>query len=664
MRDNILYRINDLVEYLNRCTISYDEGNPVITDEEWDKLYFELKDLEDTSGLILGNSPTQTITYESVNSLNKVSHSHKMLSLDKTKNISDIINFLGASHSFITMLKMDGLTCSLTYENGELVKAETRGNGFIGEDILHNAKVIGSIPKQIPYKETLIIDGEIICTYKDFKDFSTEYKNPRNFAAGSIRLLDSKECAKRKLTFVAWEVIEGFDEMPYLDSKLDMIRNYGFIPVPYVYESGKEKLTDELIDLCISNVKNTAKNLDYPIDGAVFKFNDTNYSKSLGETSHHFKNALAYKFYDEVYLTTLLDIEWTMGRTGVLTPVAIFEPIEIDGSTVERASLHNLSVMEETLGEMPHKGQKIEVFKANMIIPQIADADKSEHGTLYYMENPVIDVPEVCPICGGHTIQKRDFSSTFLTCDNPTCGGKLINKLDHFCGKKGLDIKGLSKATLEKLIDWGWISNSADLFTLGSHRDEWIKKPGFGVKSVDKVLSAIEAGSHTTLHQMIASIGIPLIGSTASKKLENQFKTWDKFIEATESNYKFYDLPDFGGEMHYAIKDFDYSEAKYIVEHYITFDVIEETPVSNNNSCDLSGKTFVITGKVSHFKNRDELKALIESLGGKVSGSVSKNTSYLINNDVNSTSSKNKTAQSLGIPILSEEMFIETFGIQ
>ncbi len=658
--DSIYDKIRFLVRYLNECTKAYDEGNPKITDEEWDNKYFELQELEKETGLILSNSPTQSISYEVVNTLSKVEHNHKMLSLEKTKSPDEVSSFIG-SKNFLAMCKMDGLTCSLTYRNGELVSAETRGNGLIGEDILHNAKTLPSIPLKIPYTNELTIDGEIICTYTDFNKFSNEYKNPRNFAAGSIRLLDSKECATRKLTFVAWDIITPMyfdDGIEYrFDQKLNYLIPFGFTVVPYIAQNGNFVSNYETL---IEEIQTTAKSKGYPIDGVVFKFNDCAYSRSLGETTHHFKNALAYKFYDETYPTYLLDIEWTMGRTGVLTPVAVFEPIDIDGSTVERASLHNIKIMEELLGD-PFEGQKIEVFKANMIIPQIYSAEKMSEDFLHYPEVPFIDIPEVCPVCGGQVIQRINVDSTFLVCTNPSCEGKLINRLDHFCGKKGLDMKGISKATLEKLIDWGWVEDFTSIFELSTHKDEWIKKPGFGVKSVEKALSAINTGANCELYQFIAALGIPLIGSTASKELTKRFKTWEEFIEAVESGFAFYTLPNFGSEMHNSIINFNYAEARLLADHYINFNVSEVTSTPNGES--LIGKTFVITGKLTHFKNRDEIKARIESLGGKVTGSVSKNTHYLINNDINSTSSKNMTAKSFGIPILSESEFIQTFGI-
>ena len=661
--DSIYDKIRFLVRYLNECTKAYDEGHPKITDEEWDNKYFELQELEKETGLILSNSPTQSISYEVVNALSKSEHNHKMLSLEKTKSVDEVTAFVGKK-DFLVMCKMDGLTCSLTYRNGELVSAETRGNGLVGEDILHNARVLPSIPHKIPYMDELVIDGEIICTYTDFEKFSSDYKNPRNFAAGSIRLLDSKECASRNLTFVAWDVLTPmmFDNgTEYkLSQKLNYLVPFGFTVVPYA--TGPAFYADDTeveMDMFIEQVTQMAQGYGYPIDGAVIKFNDCAYGRSLGETTHHFKNALAYKFYDETYWTRLLDIEWTMGRTGVLTPVAIFEPIDVDGSTVERASLHNCSIISELFGVFgPHKYQEVEVFKANMIIPQIKSV-KSED---LYIENK-IEEPTACPVCGGEVAHKITVDSMTLACTNPACPGKLINRLDHFCGKKGLDMKGISKATLEKLIDWGWVADFTDIFELSSHKGEWVQKPGFGIKSVEKVLNAVNTGANCELHQFIAALGIPLIGSTASKELAKHFETWEKFVEAAEGGFAFYTLPNFGSEMHNSIVEFNYAEARLLADHYIHFNVPEVSESAPSGS-DLTGKTFVITGKLTHFKNRDEIKARIEALGGKVTGSVSKNTNFLINNDVNSTSSKNATAKSLGIPILSESDFIQTFGIE
>ena len=657
---SVLYDdIFNLVNYLNRCTKAYDEGKPLISDKELDSLYFQLQELEKETGLILGNSPTQAISYAVVNELQKREHNHKMLSLEKTKSISDLVSFVG-NKLFLIMCKMDGLTCSLTYRNGELVSAETRGNGLIGEDILHNAKILSSIPKHIPYTDEITIDGEIICTYGDFEEFKDLYKNPRNFAAGSIRLLDAHECSLRKLTFVAWDIITSTyqDEIEQrLSQKLDYLNSIGFTIVPYCCHSGNI-VSEKAMEVFVEDMKQEAQKLGYPIDGAVIKFDDCEFGRSLGETSHHFKNAIAFKFYDETYDSVLKDIEWTMGRTGVLTPVAIFEPIDMDGSEVSRASVHNISIMEELFHGTPFKGQSIKVYKANMIIPQIYSADNARD-MMFYCELPFIDIPTECPVCGGMVKIAQENDSKTLVCVNTLCEGKLINRLDHFCGKKGLDMKGISKATLEKLIEWGWVNNIADIFELHQYKTEWIQKPGFGVKSVEKILNAINESRKCDLSQFICALGIPLIGNTASKALADNFHTWKDFINAIDEVYEFHSLPNFGFEMHNSITLFNYREALFIADNYIQFNEYQAV----ESGSDLAGKTFVITGKLTQFKNRDEIKAKIESLGGKVVGSVSKNTTYLINNDVESTSSKNMTAKSLGIPILSEDDFIKTFGI-
>ena len=652
-------KLLNLIDLANNLTRDYDLGHPTVSDESWDNLYFQIQELEEKLGIYYKHSPTQHIPYDVVNQLNKVEHGHKMLSLQKTKDLSEIEKFLDNSDSLI-MLKMDGLTCSLTYIDGELVSAETRGNGIIGEDILHNALQIRSIPNYIPrISGKLVVDGEIICTTKNFEMFASEYKNPRNFAAGSIRLLDSKECAKRKLSFIAWDVIEGLGQYDLLSERLAHIKNYGFTIVPYVFYPAWDAADNDVpLEDMIDHLKIVAEKDGYPIDGAVAKFNSISYGKSLGETSHHFKNAMAYKFYDETYPTTLIGIEWTMGRTGVLTPVAVFEPIEIDGTIVERANLHNLSVLKDTLHGRGWQGQKIEVFKANMIIPQIASAEEDDERTKYYFMKPGL-----CPICKNPTRTKQENNSEFLYCDNDACEGKLINRLDHFCGKKGLDIKGLSKATLEKLIDWGWVKNIPSIFALNYYRDEWVLKPGFGSKSVDKILNAIDySRNNCELHQFICALGIPLIGSSASKELTKYYNTYENFRMAIDIGVQFWGYDNFGMEMHKAIVNFDYSDADAMIQSgVITFkDSITETVQDTS----LDGLTFVITGKLNHFKNRDAIKDKIESLGGKVTGSVSKNTNYLINNDKDSTSSKNKSAKTLGIPILNEEDFIKMFGIE
>lgn len=648
--------MEELIKQLNEATKAYDEGHPIMSDKEWDDLYFQLQEWEKKSGIILPHSPTQKIIYQTVSRLEKVEHNHQMLSLDKTKHIEDVIDFIG-NKEFLIMCKMDGLTCSLKYLDGKLISAETRGNGSIGENILHNAKVIPSIPFQIPYKGELIIDGEIICKYNDFETFKEEYKNPRNFAAGSIRLLSAKECGLRKLTFVAWDIIKGMEDNNNLFYKLQDLSEIGFEVVPSIFVKQDTARNYDNISALIDEIRKTADFYSYPIDGAVIKFNDINYGKSLGSTAHHFKNAIAYKFYDEVYETELLDIEWTMGRTGVLTPVAIFKPIDIDGSVVERASLHNISIMTDILGDIPHKFQKINVFKANMIIPQIESADRTKHGPLFYEQYPSLDIPDVCPICGQPTEIKNDVNTKFLICSNPACDGKLINRFDHFCGKKGLDIKGLSKATLEKLIDWGWISDLSDIYYLENYAINWKKKPGFGEKSVSNILNAISASKDCTLESFISAIGIPLIGRSMTKELLKHINSYEEFREKISEKFDFSEYQGFAGSKTDAILNFDYTEADKIYQILNIKNNIQDT-VKNNN---LNGITVVITGKLNNYKNRTELQSAIESIGGKVASSVSSKTNYLINNDINSNSSKNLSAKRLGVEIITEDDFVEKF---
>ena len=660
MEKTIKYnRLFDLIKQANYYTKLYEEGTPEISDKTWDDLYFEIKKLEEELDIHPKNSPTQKIKYEVVNKLKKVEHNHKMLSLEKTKSIDEVKTFI-SNKPVIIMSKMDGLTCSLTYQDGILISAETRGNGLIGEDILHNIIHNPTVPQFLQgIRGRFIVDGEIICTLTDFEIFASDYKNPRNFAAGSIRLLDSKECSKRKLTFIAWDIVEGFNDFDNLSSKLLRLKDYGFITVPfYNYPAFDADNNLISIELVIEQIKEVSKDKGYPIDGVVFKFDDINYGKKLGETAHHFKNAIAYKFYDETYETKLLNIEWSMGRTGILTPIAVFESIDIDGSIISRASLHNIDIMKQVLHGNGWQGQKLEVYKANMIIPQIysAEEDNKEYLKEYF------SIPELCPICKKPTSIRKELMTSNLYCGNPDCDGQFINKLEHFCGKKGLDIKGISKATLEKLINWNWINNFTSLFYLKEHREEWIKKPGFGEKSVDKILDSISNSSNCELYQFLSAIGIPLIGITASKSLAKDFNTYSDFKDAIQNGYRFWNKEGFGFEMHNAIIGFDYTEADELVNKgLITF----KSSINNSNEDvkQLDNLVFVITGKVNHFKNRDELKNKIESMGGKVTNSISKNTSYLINNDKNSTSSKNKNAKLLNIPIISEDDFIKTFGI-
>lgn len=628
MREKILR----LVEELNAATAAYDVGAETLSDKEWDDKYFELVKLQAEENFYPENSPTQNIFFDIKNELVKVEHNHKMLSLDKTKDIEVIKNFL-KDNDYLVMYKLDGLTCSLRYLNGKLVSAETRGDGLVGEDILHNARVLNSIPKKINYKEELIVDGEVYCDLETFsKYFSEDYKNPRNFAAGGIRLLNAKECASRKLTFTAWEVIKGFDNLNLLSEKFEKLKKLGFSVVPY-----KE-----------NELELPKENINYPIDGFVYKFNNIAFGRSLGSTDHHFKNAISMKFYDESYETKLLNIEWGMGRTGRITPIAIFEPVKIDGTIVEKASLHNLSVMEETLGKHPKVGQIVEVAKMNMIIPQIVNSDLSSG------EGPELKLPKVCPICGSELTETANENIRFLYCINSECQGQLVNRLDHFCGKKGLDIRGLSKATLEKLVGWGWINSLKDIFSLKDYRKEWINKEGFGVASVDKILSAIEDAKKIKLDAFICSLGIPLIGKTISREIVKHIKSYEDFRKKIDEKFDFSKFEGFAEVKSDNLLNFDYTEAD---ELYPLLSV-ENPKDLKNTSANIN---VVITGKLEYFKNRGELQSAIENAGGKVSSSISSKTDYLINNDLESQSSKNKKAKSLNIPIISEKDFISKF---
>ena len=647
MENNNVSQIRDLINKLNYYTKKYDEGNPEISDFEWDNMYFELQDLERVYHTYYEDSPTQRVNYQVVNKLNKVEHNHLMLSLDKTKDLKEINNFIG-NKDHIAMAKMDGLTCSLKYINGKLVSAETRGNGIIGEDILHNVLQVKNIPNKINFTQELIVDGEIICTYEDFKKFSEEYKNPRNFASGSIRLLDSKECAMRSLSFIAWDCIKGAEECEFMYEKLDKLAILGFEIVPYTRDTTRQYEVDTLVEIC--------KKVGYPIDGIVFKYNNITEYDAAGKTDHHFKGGMAYKFYDEEYETTLQDIEWTMGRTGVLTPVAVFEPIEIEGSVVSRASLSNISILKETL-EKPYKGQKVWVSKRNMIIPKIERAEKDIDG----LTKSYIDFPHICPVCGGNVevIKNLNSDTQVLVCKNPKCEGKLINKLEHMLGKKGLDARGISKATLEKLIEWGWIKRPRDVFELQQYEKEWKNIRGFGEKSVSNILQSISECTNCNLESVISAAGIPLIGRSIAKTLSKRFSSYDTFKEAVNGSFNFSEIDGFGFEMNKSLKTFDYSEIDFIVKKYlkITNNVIDD----NKNTNKLKNLIFCITGKLNKYKNREELVRKIEENGGKTVSSMSKKVNYLINNDINSQSSKNIYAKNNNIEILTEEELDKKF---
>ena len=643
-------RMQELIDKLNYYTKLYDEGHPAISDKEWDDIYFQLQKWENFEGVYLENSPTQKVNYQVVNKLNKVQHNHPMLSLDKTKSIDAIKSFLG-NKNFICMAKMDGLTCSLKYLNGKLVSAETRGNGIEGEDILHNALQVRNIPKRIDYPGELIIDGEIICTYNDFKPFENEYKNPRNFASGSIRLLDSKESANRHLSFIAWDCIKGLEHDNFLSNKLLTLDKIGFTIVPFEVNLPEYKSIEQIMEI----VKKSCYNL--PIDGLVFKYDNCDEYIAAGKTDHHFKGGLAYKFYDEEYETTLKNIEWSMGRTGVLTPVAIFEPIDINGTEVSRANLFNLSVARETLHGTQYrlgwKGQKINVFKANQIIPQLSWSEEDDEKTKAYFSYPAS-----CPICGYSTKIKKENDVEVLLCDNEQCEGKLLNRVEHFFSKKGLNAKGLSKVTIEKLIDWGWINGIKDVFILNAYAEDWKKKTGFGEKSVNNIITSIRKSSNTDLESVISAAGIPLIGRTVARQIASIFNTYEDFREAI-GDFDFSEIDGFGYEMNKSLKNYNYDELDYIVENFLTIN----NKIEERKEQKLEDLTFCVTGKIKQWKNRDELSSFITSLGGKVVGSVSANMDYLINNDINSTSSKNLRAKELGKQIIDEQTFMDMFDL-
>lgn len=635
---NKIDKIKELTELLNKASDSYyNTGDTIMEDHEFDTLLEELRSLEQETGFVMATSPTHKVGYEVKSELQKVTHNHPMLSLAKTKDWNEFIVHFG-SKDVIGMVKMDGITGSLRYINGELVSAETRGNGEIGEDIFHNIKTVKTIPQKIPYKDELIVDGEIICTYEDFEPFSTEYKNPRNFASGSIRLLDSNECAKRPLTFVAWNVIKGFDNENSFLRKLVLIDELGFSVVPWTSSfdwDAKEFLV------------NKAKKLGYPIDGLVGRFDDIKYGESLGTTSHHSNAAYAFKFYDELTETTLRDVEWTLGRTSVLTPTAVFDSVDIDGSSVSRASLHNISIM-KNLGLT--KNCTIRVFKANQIIPQVDSADKDG--------DVPIKIPTKCPVCGGETSIKQDNESEVLVCTNPDCVGKKLARFTHFVSRKCMNIDGLSERTLELLISNNLIRNFRDIYHLKEHVGKLCTLDGMGKKSVENLLNSIEKSRDVKLENFIAALGIPNIGLSAAKAISKKFNGshYDFVLALANDNYDFSQIDDFGEITNKSLHDWWHSKDPMVelLPMEVNFIVENDTGSSSN----LDGKSFCITGSLTHYANRDALVKAIEDNGGKYVSSVTKKTDYLINNDKNSTSGKNKKAIDLSIPIISEEDFL------
>ena len=638
-------RVEYLVSELNRHTELYDNGVSEISDKEWDDMYFELAAIERESGYVLTNSPTQNVNYAVVNELQKVQHNHPMLSLDKTKDIEEIKSFVG-NKDWIAMLKMDGLTCSLLYENGRLVRAETRGDGEIGEDITHNAMVIPSIPKRIPYTERLVVDGEIICKLDDFKEFEGEYKNSRNFSSGSIRLLDSNECAKRKLTFVAWDVIGDCRYGEYdgktLWSKLCMLMDLNFNVVPF--RGSELHIKDSIVVL-----KELADLYKHPIDGLVFKWNNCAEYESAGRTDHHFRGGMAFKFYNELYETQLIDIEWTMGKTGALTPTAVFETVKIDGCDISRASLHNISIIKK-LGLT--NNCTVYISKRNEIIPQVESC-------LQDGDSAIIP-PKQCSVCGHETEVVTENASEVLICKNHNCLGKLLGRLKFFVSKPAMNIDGLSEATLEKFIELGWIKSFVDIFTLKGHFTEMVKLDGFGEKSAKKILDAIENSRDIKLENFICALSIDGVGKSASKTIAEAFDgDFNAFYKAFKNNYNWADLSDIGEKTSSNIANYLAENEAEIVDlaSEMRFVVPKKIEVKENP---FSGKTVCVTGKLNTF-TRDSINAKIAELGAKSAGSVSKNTDYLITNEA-SGSSKYKKAVELNVSIITEQEFLNLIG--
>lgn len=649
-------RIKDLVKQLNEYRDSYyNEARPVVSDAAYDKLFDELSELEKETGVVYANSPTQTVGYVVKSELEKVKHSHPMLSLDKTKSVDDLVKFAGEKDCILS-LKMDGLTCLLTYENGELVQAETRGDGEVGELITHNAKVFDNIPLTIDYKGHFEIEGEAIITYDDFNKINEslsedkKYKNPRNLASGSVRQLDSKIASQRHIKFIAWKVPTEVASNSFIN-RLQYAAELGFDTVPFLPIRGNSNA--EFINIVIEQLQRRANERNFPIDGLVATYNDITYGESLGMTGHHPKHSIAFKFYDEEVETVLKNIEWSMGKIGSLTPVAIFDPVEIDGTMVERASLHNVSILTKLDLQI---GDTIIVYKANQIIPQV-----KENLSAKDRESAYIRIPSQCPVCESSTQIVKENDSEVLMCTNPHCKGKLLGRVSHFVSKKGMDISGLSEETIKKFIELGWITEITDVYNLGQHYDRLSTMSGFGKKSVNKLRKSIENSKTVRLDKFITSLSIPGIGTSQSRELAKVFNTWDDFRDASVGCYNFTQIDGFGDVLNKNIHSW-FKDVSCIAEQLASL-MTFKTEEKRNTDNSLDGKSFVVTGKVFRFRNRDEIKSEIEKQGGKVTSSVTKSTYALINNDIESNSSKNKKAKELGVQIINEDQLIEMLGM-
>ena len=647
------FDIASRVRELNRASEAYyNTGQPIMSDAEFDNKLEELRQWEEKTGIVLSNSPTHNVGATVLDNIKEVTHKTPMLSLEKCHSIEEIIKFAN-NHNLVASVKLDGLTVRLTYKDGNLVLAESRGNGTVGSDITEHIKQFANIPLHINKEGTYVIDGEALIKLDDFAEINKneEYKNSRNLAAGTLSSLDTSVVKDRKLSWYAWEVVEGDNDNSFYKRLLNA-QNLGFDVVP-CYNITINEFNQ--LQIHIDNFINIAEKENLPQDGVVFKFDDVEYGKSLGNTSHHFRNGIAYKIFNDSVETKLVDIEWTMGKTGSLCPTAVFNPIEIEQTIVERASLHNISVMKQILGN-PWIGQHIGVFKANLIIPQIRWAEEDDK----YKKN-YINIPRICPICGQPTKIVKDNNSEVLVCTNDNCKGKLLGKLTHATSKNALNIDGLSESTIEKFINLGWLNSIKDIYNLFKHKDEMKILNGFGKKSVEKLLDSIEKSRNTNLQRFLYSLSIPLLGNSASKDIaEFCGNTFNSFVGALTEGGKdaFTSINGIGEALGKSIINYWNKHNEEIMDLAQEFIFSKDEKIEKVENDKINGKVFVVTGSVHHYANRNELKADIEKNGGKVTGSVTSKTSYLINNDIDSNSSKNKKAKELNIPIITEEQFL------
>ena len=641
-------QMKELVKKLNEAAKAYyQEDREIMSNREYDALYDQLEQMEAETGIVLADSPTVNVGYEAVDALPKETHESPMLSLDKTKERETLRAFIGTNPTLLSW-KMDGLTIVLTYENGELQKAVTRGNGIVGEVITNNARTFKNIPLKIAYQGRLVLRGEAIITYSDFErinetieDVDAKYKNPRNLCSGSVRQLNNQITAERNVRFYAFALVsaQNVDMHNSRAYQMEWLKSQGFEVVEY------RMVTGESLDEAMDYFSHAIENNDFPSDGLVALYDDIAYGDSLGSTAKFPRNAFAFKWADEIRETTLREIEWSPSRTGLINPIAVFDPVELEGTTVSRASVHNVSIVKELqLGI----GDTIQVYKANMIIPQIAE-------NLTRSSN--LEIPHICPVCGeeARVIQENEVES--LYCMNPDCVAKKIKAFTLFVSRDAMNIDGLSEATLEKFIAKGFIHDFGDIFEIAKHREEIVTMEGFGEKSYDNLIASIDKAKETTLAKVIYSLGISNIGLSNARVICRHFDDdLDKIRTAVEEEISAIDGigPVIAKSLTKYFKD---PENNRKLDHLLGYLHINKEEVSENQT--LAGMNFVITGSLEHFSNRGEAKKLIESLGGKVTGTVTGKTNYLINNDTTSNSSKNKKARELGIPILSEEDFIK-----